>query len=212
VRTTVAKDELGPRALPSLGVAAGLLALVGVLAVAVSDRRATGTEAALTRWARNLPDLVADVLWPPMQLGTVDAAYVVAAIAALALGLGPGLRILVSVLLVAETSPALKRAIDRPRLTPDDLGAMPLEVVRSAAYPSSHAAVAFAVATAIALVHRRAGAVALVLALAVAIGRTVAGVHTVADLAGGAALGSAIAFAVHAAARALTSLVRRARS
>jgi membrane-associated phospholipid phosphatase len=201
----------GPGWLGALAGALALAAVVAALALAVGDQPAVGVERGLARGARGLPGWVADLTWPPMQLGTVEAGWVVAAVVALALGIGPGLRVLASVLVVAQLSPALKDLVDRPRLTPDALGAMPLEIVRSPAYPSSHAAIAFAIATSIALVHRRAGAVALTLAVVVAFGRMVAGVHTAADLVGGAALGAAVALVVHAGASALHAGVARRR-
>lgn len=200
-----------PGAARSIAIAGGLLAFVAALAAIVGDRPASGLERELTVRARQLPDWAIDAFGPPMELGTVDVAYMLAVLIAIGFGFAAGVRTIVTILLVAEAAPALKRAVERPRLTVAELGDAPLEAVRSFAYPSSHAAVAFAVATAVLLVDRRWGRIALVLATVVAVGRLAIGVHTLADVVGGAALGAAIALLVHAAARGLAAAETRVR-
>lgn len=175
-----------------------LLTALAVGALLVGQAPATGLEAELTRIARRWPDVVADGLWIPMQAGTVPVALVLAGGIGIGRGWRAGARAAAAVGLVWLTSRRIKAAVDRPRLRAEELGAVPREVVESAAYPSSHAAVAFALATSIALVDRRWGRVAFAVAGLVALGRVVAGVHTVADLAGGAALGAAAALLVDA--------------
>jgi undecaprenyl-diphosphatase len=68
--------------------------------------------------------------------------------------------------------------------------------------PSDHATAAFAIGTAVLLVHRRAGALVLIAAAVLALGRVFLGVHYLSDVVVGAALGSAVAIA-------LTWLARR---
>lgn len=68
--------------------------------------------------------------------------------------------------------------------------------------PSDHATAAFAIGTAILLIHRRTGAFVLVAAAVLALGRVFLGVHYLSDVAVGAVLGAASAVVV-------TSLARR---
>ena len=65
-----------------------------------------------------------------------------------------------------------------------------------ASFPSDHATAAFAIATAIWLRWRAAGAVALVLAAVLAVGRVAVGVHYPGDVVAGAALGTGAAVAL----------------
>ena len=69
--------------------------------------------------------------------------------------------------------------------------------------PSDHATAAFAIGTAIMLVHRRLGAAVLVAATVLALGRVFLGVHYLSDVLAGAALGSLVAIAVAGIARRL---------
>jgi undecaprenyl-diphosphatase len=80
--------------------------------------------------------------------------------------------------------------------------------------PSDHATAAFAIGTAILLVHRRLGAMVLLAATVLALGRVFLGVHYLSDVAAGAALGAASAIAVSVVAQRLPevripSLARR---
>lgn len=180
----------------------GLTGLVIVLGVSVADDPAVGLERDLTRGALAAPDLVAALLWLPMQLGTRVGALVGAGAVAVALGWRAGARALAAVAVAWLASTTAKEVFDRPRLSAEALHAAPREVVHSFAYPSSHAALAFALATSVALTDRRWAPWALALAGLVAVARMVVGVHTVADLVGGAALGAAAAVLVALADRA----------
>jgi len=71
--------------------------------------------------------------------------------------------------------------------------------------PSDHATAGFAIATAILLVHRRTGVLALIAAAVMVAGRVVLGVHYPSDVLVGAALGAASASAVAFLARRPTS-------
>lgn len=64
---------------------------------------------------------------------------------------------------------------------------------RDAGFPSDHATGSFAIAVALVLRHRAAGAVALVLATLIAISRVAVGAHYPGDVLAGAALGAAVA-------------------
>lgn len=66
------------------------------------------------------------------------------------------------------------------------------------AFPSGHATIAFALATAIFLMDKKWGTVMLALAGLVAVGRVIAGVHFPIDVLSGAILGSATAIVFHA--------------
>jgi undecaprenyl-diphosphatase len=65
-----------------------------------------------------------------------------------------------------------------------------------ASFPSDHATAAFAIATAIWLRWRLAGAVSLVLAAALAVARVAVGVHYPGDVVAGAILGTGAAVAL----------------
>jgi len=67
----------------------------------------------------------------------------------------------------------------------------PLLVLNDFGFPSSHAAVFSAIATALFLIHRRAGVYATLLALTIGTARILAGVHTPLDILGGYLLGTA---------------------
>lgn len=64
-------------------------------------------------------------------------------------------------------------------------------------FPSDHASIAFAAATAIYLVDRRWGAPLLAIAALIALGRVFVGVHYPSDVVVGALLGGLCAYAIH---------------
>lgn len=64
-------------------------------------------------------------------------------------------------------------------------------------FPSDHATIAFAMATAVYMVDRRWGAGLYAVAAFVALGRVFVGVHYLSDVAVGAVLGTLVAAAVH---------------
>ncbi len=63
--------------------------------------------------------------------------------------------------------------------------------------PSSHSAVAFAIASGLTLAHPSLGAVALVLACLIALARVAVGVHYITDVLAGAALGIFSSLLIH---------------
>jgi membrane-associated phospholipid phosphatase len=169
---------------------AGLLVAAGLLANA---RTPWAAERTIGRWVFDLPDWTTNPLEVVMQAGTTLAILLVAAglvvvgrhRAALAAALG-GLAAWV-------VASMLKGWVDRPRPTHATLGRVPREVVDNAAWPSSHSAIAFALATVLLLtvVQDRWGrALVLTVAVLTAVARVHLGVHWTLDVVGGAALGA----------------------
>lgn len=98
----------------------------------------------------------------------------------------------------------LKVAVDRARPPQADPGVVALvPLPGDAAFPSGHAATAFAAAGVVALVHPRLRVPALALAALIGLSRLYLGVHYPLDVLAGAALGLAVAWAAVAAARAV---------
>jgi undecaprenyl-diphosphatase len=169
----------------------GLLALSWLL---LADRRDTvpGWEAAVFRWLNELPEPLEWPLWPIMQLGTAGIGLVVAGVI---YGVGhrwrPAATVAVAVLTGWVFAKLIKAAIQRGR--PADL--LDDVVLRQQdpsgyGYVSGHAAVAFALATALtAVLPGRWRWVPLPLAALVGIARIYFGVHLPLDVLGGAGLG-----------------------
>ena len=177
--------------------AVGALAWVG----AGPWRTQRGWEVDATRAAADLPETLRLVLWPSMQLGNRFVALGIVVVLAVAGRRWAAAILGASALGAYLASTALKALVDRPRLDPVVLGRPRWEEVHDAALPSTHTAIAVAVATAaIAVFGRRAWWVGAVAALA-ALARLHAGVHTLVDVAAGAALGAGVALAVVAVAR-----------
>jgi undecaprenyl-diphosphatase len=111
---------------------------------------------------------------------------------AVAGGLGAGLALL--------CAQVISRAVDRPRPFVADPAGVHLfaKHAADAGFPSDHATAAFAIATALALRDRRWGGVVLALATVLAVGRVALGVHYPSDVLGGAALGAAVSWLLHA--------------
>ena len=131
---------------------AALLAAFGALAVYVSVVGVAGWELSVTRWFHDLPDGLAFVLRPPMELGN----RLVAVLVALAVGARWGRRcggtVLVATLAVSVAALLVKAALSRPRVTAADLGAAPRDVVGGWSFPSGHTSVSFATIVAVILV------------------------------------------------------------
>ena len=89
----------------------------------------------------------------------------------------------------------LSAAIDRPRPFVAHASTIHAFIAHAAdpSFPSDHATAAFAIATAVALRARAAGALLLVLAAVLAAGRVFLGLHYPSDVLAGAAIGAAIA-------------------
>jgi len=89
----------------------------------------------------------------------------------------------------------LKQLVDRPRPETTLPQADPLLHASGPSFPSGHATTAFAGATILALLLRRAVPALFVLAAGIAFSRVYVGVHYPSDVLAGAVLGSAVALA-----------------
>jgi undecaprenyl-diphosphatase len=125
-------------------------------------------------------------------LGLADAGSGWRRRAAVAGGLGAGFAL--------ACAQVISRLVDRPRPFVDDPAGVHLFVrhAADASFPSDHATAAFAIATAVALRHRRWGAVVLMFAGVLAAGRVALGIHYPTDVLAGAALGAAASLLVYA--------------
>jgi glycosyltransferase 2 family protein len=191
------------------------MAVVGVAALAASFAIANldpvpSWERSLTRWINSAPGWVADAVYPVMQLGALWAPIVVAVVVVVA-GTGSsaarpvaGRKWLVAGSIVVAgvvawlAAKGVKEMVgrDRPLTYLSDI------IVRDGdgvglGYVSGHSAVAAATATVLMLVVPRRARPLLVIAVAiVGVARVVHGVHLVADVVGGWALGMLIGLAV----------------
>jgi undecaprenyl-diphosphatase len=146
----------------------------------------------VTEWCSDAPDWFVAVLWPVMQLGSFWVGVVgIGLVAAVVFGPRRGTAVFASGLLAWFLAQVVKNTVERGR--PADF--IPDIHVRDGrtsgfGYVSGHAAVAFAVATALMpVLPRWARVVAYVLATTVGIARLVYGVHFPLDVIGGACLG-----------------------
>lgn len=179
-----------------LGVAAALL----FIGWSIASRDPVPTwELDLTLWINGGPDLLADGLWPLMQLGSLWGPTVIA-VAALAWRRSalPALAVFLSGVLAWSLAKVVKGTVERGRPT-DFLADI---TVRDGSgtgfgFVSGHTAVAFACATALAPdLGRRGRITVFVLAAGVGLARIVHGVHLPADVLGGAGLGIACGVSV----------------
>jgi undecaprenyl-diphosphatase len=113
-------------------------------------------------------------------------------------------RVAVTILIAEMVSGLLKLWVDRDRPPLADPDPEPLvRLPPTGSFPSGHATVAFACATALALAVPRLALPLYVLAALVAWSRVYVGVHYPLDVFAGAVLGVMLAFAIAVAARAL---------
>lgn len=93
----------------------------------------------------------------------------------------------------------MARIVDRPRPFVAHPGGVHLFVAHAAdpGFPSDHTTAAFAIGVALLLRFRAWGIVTLVAAAILAVGRVALGIHYPTDVLAGAALGSAVAIAMH---------------
>lgn len=178
-------------------VVLGLVAL-GVSALVARYTEVPKLEIDLFRVINDLPSWVLPVLWPVMQLGTIGAVGVLAAVALAARRYRLARDLAVSGTIAYLLAIEVKSLIGRAR--PD---ALLNEVnLRShqggLGFVSGHAAVAAALATAAApWLPRPWRRVAWAAAVAVGVARVFVGAHLVLDVFGGAALGWTVGAALH---------------
>jgi undecaprenyl-diphosphatase len=131
-----------------------------------------------------------------MQLGTLVVALAVVAVVAWrtrARGPAPSTAVLVAVVIAFRLDNVIKDVIDRPRPPGIVEGLDVRESISGFGFPSGHTTMAFALAASLhPSVPRRQRWVLWVLAAVVGTARMHVGVHWPADVAGGAALGTAI--------------------
>ena len=159
-------------------------------------------ERQIARGVYDLPDWTTPVFEVVMQTGTRAAIVVVAVVALVA-----GRRHLALQLTLAGASAwlvawVLKRVVDRARPTLATLDRAPRDVADGFGFPSTHAAIAAALATIVVLYGvggRAVAAVAVAAAVLTAVARVHIGVHWPLDVLGGAAIGAAAGFGVRRA-------------
>ena len=171
----------------------GALALGAAATAVVVARGVPGWEADLTEAVAGLPDPLEAVLWPPMQLGTLVAPFLVAAgswwawrswrpaVGALVVGIGGWWLAKVVKALVARGRPIDELAgfVPRGSAPTDGLG-----------YLSGHATVAAGLATVLwPWLPRRWRWTAPALVAVVGLARVYVGAHLPLDVVGGACLG-----------------------
>lgn len=159
-------------------------------------------ERTLARWVYDLPDWTTPVFETVMQAGTRAAIVVVAVVALVAGRRRPALHAAVAGTATWLVAWVLKRVFDRDRPTLLTLGRSPRETVEGFAFPSTHAAIAAALATVLVL-HRAGGragvAIAIAAAVLTALARVHIGVHWPLDVLGGALIGVLAGIAVRPA-------------
>jgi undecaprenyl-diphosphatase len=187
-------DDVAPRRVAPLLVVT--LVVLAALSAAVSDQRFLLGETAALRALNDAPVAVGWPLRVAMQLGTVWAGIALAGVVAV-LRRGRSWQAPAAVLLATAAAHradnVLKDVIDRQR--PPGLvdGLDVRESIHGFGFPSGHTTMAFALAAVLHhLLPARARWVPWALALAVGLARVHVGVHWPADVAGGAALGTAI--------------------
>ena len=168
-------------------------AVVAVALTAPADRLSP-LETAVFRAVNDLPDTLLPVVWLPMQSGSFGAVPVGALGALVSRGRRPAAAVVTAGVAAYLLAKGVKRLSRRPR--PAEL----LENVHGrrsrqagGGFPSGHAAVSAALATAAFPELTRGGrAVAASLAVAAPFGRMYVGAHLPLDVVGGSVLGIAV--------------------
>lgn len=172
------------------------VAALVVLTVAVSDQTFLRGEVGLLQLVNDVPTWAGWPLRVVMQLGTLWVALAVVAATAWAgraRGAGPTLAVLLAVLVAFRLDNVLKDVIDRARPPAVLDGLHVREAIDGFGFPSGHTTMAFALAASLhATLPRAWRGPVWALAALVGVARMHVGVHWPADVAGGAALGTAI--------------------
>jgi membrane-associated phospholipid phosphatase len=183
------------------GTCAAIAVVTGLMA---RTHDVAGAERSIGRWAYDLPDWTTDAFEAVMQAGNRAVVLVVAIGLVLLDRRRAGLVLLASGLLTWTLAGPLKDAVGRDRPTPLLLGRPLRDEVERNGWPSTHAALSAALATALilSLPMRRWQQLALVgLAVGTAMARVHLAVHWTLDVVGGAAIGVGVACLVHLFAR-----------
>jgi undecaprenyl-diphosphatase len=147
-------------------------------------------ETAVFRLVNDLPGSATDAVEVLLTLGTLTGVVIVAAAAAVAsMRVGPPVAVLVAGILARLVTPVVKDLVDRARPAALLGDVHVREHPGGLGYPSSHTAIAVALAVVVAGCFPRARWPAFLVAALVALARMYMGVHLPLDLVGGAALG-----------------------
>lgn len=172
-----------------------VLALAG-LALYAGATDVAGWEVAATRTARSWPDTAGVVLRPAIELGNRLVALGLAVVVGARWGWRRGVAVAIGVVGASVLAGLLKGLVERPRIGAAALEAAPRRAVEGFSFPSSHAAISFALVIGVALAARapaRWVAVAVAAGCLTAVGRMWLGVHYPLDVLGGALLGTTCA-------------------
>ena len=173
--------------------------LVAACSLVASLESVSGVEAGLFHAVNSLPSWLYGPLWLVMQLGSLAAVFVVAALAGLFRRFRLALELLAAGLMAYYAAIGLKNLVDRARPAGLVTGVMVRgHPATGLGFPSGHAAVSFALtATAVPFLARRWRRVIWFLPLTVGFARVFVGAHFPLDVAGGFALGFLVGALVH---------------
>lgn len=175
---------------------AGIAVVVfAVTAVLVNGGDVPGAEVDGFRVVARLPDLLAPPIRAVMQLGTLPAVGVAAGILLWARRRWQATAaVIVAGLAARFASDGLKDVFERPRPLASVTDVVPRDTAEGLGYPSTHAAVAFAIAGVVVWwMPRRWRPAAWAVAAMVGVARVYVGVHYPLDVVGGAAVGVVMA-------------------
>ncbi len=187
------------RRLLSAGVAAVVLSVTGRIATNGVPR----WERSMNDAINDLPDALAPYAWPPMQLGSFPAPFVIGALTYWRTrNTNPAVSIAAAGFTAWLAAKGVKKVVGRGRphdFDPSTQLRLGTEIDGSLGFVSGHAAVAFAIAG-IVRPHVSAPLAATVYAAAILVGlcRIYVGAHLPVDVVGGSALGFLVAEGVAA--------------
>jgi undecaprenyl-diphosphatase len=184
-------NRQGIRRAEVIAVLGGSAMLAGSWVVVAVTHGVPGWEQELFEWVNDGPDALWPVIWGPMILGSLVGSLVVVVIT---FAMTRQRRLTLATLAASQTAfwsaKVIKGAVQRGRPAALLANVKVRDHASGVGYVSGHAAVAFALATALAPSLRRAWQpVAFAVASAVAVARLYSGSHLPLDAVGGAGLG-----------------------